>query len=58
VHWVLLDLAIYAISVLLVAALTVTLYRRVRVLTRAVGAASRTVGEVTPGLAVHQPVGK
>jgi hypothetical protein len=55
VHWVLLDLALYALGVLLVGAIAFLLYKRVRVLMRAVGAATDQVSEYTPQLQVNTP---
>lgn len=53
--WVLLDVAIGVLSVALVGLLAFTLYKRVRVLMRAVADASEKVGELTPGLVVQSP---
>ncbi len=54
-HWVWLDLAIYALALLLVAGLAYLLYKRVRVLLRAVKAASAVVSEHSSGLQVRSP---
>lgn len=53
--WVLLDIAIGVLALAVLGLTGFSLYRRVRVLTRAVGAASRTVSEHTAGLALQQP---
>jgi hypothetical protein len=58
VHWVLLDIGIAVLALLLMALVSYALYRRVRALLRAVRTASKHVGELTPGLAVQQPVSK
>jgi hypothetical protein len=55
VHWVLLDIGIAVLAVLFVLALALGLYKRIRVLLKAVGTASRTLGEVTAGLSIRQP---
>ncbi|MCU1600151.1 MAG: hypothetical protein JWO22_860 [Frankiales bacterium] len=54
-HWVLLDLAIYALAVLLVAGLGFLLYKHVRVLLRAVKAASSLASAHAAGLRVNTP---
>ena len=54
-HWVLLDLALYALGVLLVGAIAFLLYKRVRLLMRAVGAASEQVSALAPQLQVNTP---
>lgn len=53
--WVLLDVAIGVLAVALLALMAFLLYKRVRVLTRAVGEASRQVSELTPLLTVQPP---
>lgn len=53
--WVLLDVAIGLFALALLVLVTYALYRRVRVLLRAVGAASAQVGELTAGLSVTPP---
>ena len=53
--WVLLDVVIGVLAVLLVGLMAVLLYKRVRVLTSTIGAASRQVGELTPRLSIQPP---
>ncbi|MFN2538316.1 MAG: hypothetical protein ABR549_09215 [Mycobacteriales bacterium] len=56
--WVLLDVVIGVLSLTLVGLMAFLLYKRVRVLLRAVGAASSQVGERTSELVVRRPAGK
>ena len=51
--WVLLDVAIGVLALLLVALMAFVLYKRLRGLSRAVGAASGQIGQLTPGLTVQ-----
>ena len=53
--WVLLDVAIGVLSLALVGLLAFLLYKRVRVLLRAIGDASDKLGELTPSLVVQAP---
>jgi hypothetical protein len=55
VPWVLVDVGIGVLAVLLLLLATLLLYKRVRVLMRALGDASGRVGELTPGLTVQEP---
>jgi hypothetical protein len=55
VLWVLLDVVIGVLAVLLVALVAFLVYKRIRVLMSAIGAASRDVGQMTPGLSVQPP---
>jgi hypothetical protein len=52
VPWVLLLLAIAVLSLAVLGLVGFALYRRVRVLTRAVGQASSTLGGMTAGLTI------
>jgi hypothetical protein len=58
VLWVLLDVVIGVLAVLLVALVAFLVYKRIRVLMSAIGAASREVGQLTPGLTVQPPRGE
>ena len=53
--WVLLAVAIGLLAVVVLLLVAVSLYKRVRGLARTVGAGSRQVAELTPGLAIEQP---
>ncbi|MCW2672111.1 MAG: hypothetical protein JWP14_700 [Frankiales bacterium] len=53
--WVLVDVGIGVLAVLLLLLVAFLLYRRVRVLMRSLGDASRRVGDLTPGLVVQEP---
>jgi hypothetical protein len=54
VPWVLLIVAIAVLSLAVLGLVGFALYRRVRVLMRAVGQASSTVGEMSAGLTLAQ----
>ena len=53
--WVLVDVAIGVLAVLLVALVAFLLYKRVRVLTAAVSAATSQVDALAPALSVRPP---
>lgn len=53
--WVLLDVAIGLVALAVPGLVTFALYKRVRVLMRAVGNASAQVGELSAGLSVAPP---
>ena len=56
--WVLVDVAIGLLGLLVLGLVAFTLYKRVRVLLRAVGDASAQVGELSAGLSVTPPPGR
>ena len=53
--WVLLDVAIGVVALLVLVLVALALYRRVRALTKQVGAASAQLTELSSGLTVSPP---